>query len=166
MHKVIILGFPLVFVFLSAKVIGDEILRGKCERVLDGDTIEINKKRIRLWGIDAPEVSQKSFEGKEIGLISKAFLSQLIEGKEIKVVITHRGYYGRMIGKIYLGKQFINFEMIKSGQALIGRGVVRGKMLEHQARIKRRGMFATSGFHTPWYYRKLEKNFSANISSN
>ncbi len=114
MHKVIILGFPLVFVFLSAKVIGDEILRGKCERVLDGDTIEINKKRIRLWGIDAPEVSQKSFEGKEIGLISKAFLSQLIEGKEIKVVITHRGYYGRMIGKIYVGKKFINFEMIKS----------------------------------------------------
>jgi endonuclease YncB( thermonuclease family) len=30
--------------------------------VIDGDTIEIHGRRIRLWGIDAPEAAQRCME--------------------------------------------------------------------------------------------------------
>lgn len=52
---------PLVLIalciLLSAHAVQAAPYRGR-SAVIDGDTIEIRGKRIRLWGIDAPESSQ------------------------------------------------------------------------------------------------------------
>ena len=55
-------------------------------RVVDGDTIHINKTKYRLHGIDAPEINQQcKVNGKSYacGLQSKKFLESLAQSKEI-----------------------------------------------------------------------------------
>jgi len=51
--------------------------------VIDGDTIKIGKEKIRLFGIDAPEMKQicknKNNDPYACGITSKNFLSYLIE---------------------------------------------------------------------------------------
>ena len=53
-------------------------------RVVDGDTIHIGKTKIRLHGIDAPEMKQtcRTSEGKEqlCGQLAKQALERLVRG--------------------------------------------------------------------------------------
>lgn len=79
--------------------------------IIDGDTIKIGEERFRFGRIDAPEMGTKS--GKE----SRSYLIRQIGGKEIKIVRTGIGYYGRTIAEIYLGDVNINDLMVSSGHA-------------------------------------------------
>lgn len=96
--------------------------RATVVRVIDGDTIDVDidlgfytvlhKQRIRLHGIDAPEVrGSQRFDG----LVSKAWLKEKIEEKEIELVTFRdaKGKYGRWLGVIYLKNQNINQLMIE-----------------------------------------------------
>lgn len=92
------------------------LYRASVVRVVDGDTIDVDidlgfytwikKQRIRLVGIDAPEPKG---ETKVEGLASTAFLTDLIDGKEI-ILRTYkgkdggdsRGKYGRWLGTVFI----------------------------------------------------------------
>ena len=56
-------------------------------RVIDGDTIHIGKTKIRLHGIDAPEMKQtcKTSKGKEqmCGVLAKQALERLVRGQDV-----------------------------------------------------------------------------------
>ena len=55
----LILFSLLILFFFNNKSFGEEgVIMGKA-KVIDGDSIEINEKKIRLFGIDAPEKKQK-----------------------------------------------------------------------------------------------------------
>ena len=97
-------------------------LTGKVSKVIDGDTIEllakenpynhITKLKIRLYGIDAPELKQAY--GKE----AKKYLSALIILKqEVSLIIENKDKYDRFVGTIFLKGQDINKEMVKNGYA-------------------------------------------------
>ena len=96
------------------------------DSIYDGDTItvtlalgfgiELKKQKIRLLGIDTPEIRGGE---REEGLKSKARLVELIEGKEITLV-THKnktGKYGRWLGTIYVNETNINEQLIQEGFA-------------------------------------------------
>ena len=63
---------------------------GLCKKVLDGDTIVVNNQKIRLFGIDAPELDQKSSDGITIGKKATQYLRSRIEGKWIFYKIKSR----------------------------------------------------------------------------
>ncbi|EAI4456473.1 thermonuclease [Campylobacter upsaliensis] len=99
-------------------------LTGKVSRVIDGDTIEllaktskenpynhIAKLKIRLYGIDAPELKQAY--GKE----AKEYLSALVLKQEVGLIIENKDKYDRFVGTIFLKGQDINKEMVKNGYA-------------------------------------------------
>jgi len=69
---------------------------GKVVLVSDGDTIIVmhdgKKEKIRLYGIDAPEMKQ-SF-GKE----AKAFTESMVFGKTVEVESITTDRYGRTVG--------------------------------------------------------------------
>ena len=50
--------FILMFVLFSNYSLGDDLLFGKAY-ITDGDTIKINGKKIRLHGIDTPEIKPR-----------------------------------------------------------------------------------------------------------
>lgn len=133
-------------------------------RVLDGDTVEINNERMRLFGIDAPEGKQQcvwadggSFDcGKAATRELRALLSF-----EVPPVIERRGsdMYGRSI--VVLRDQTglnINCELVARGVAWAY--VDYSDMClddEKNARALGRGVF--HGENTPpWEYRRKQKS--------
>ena len=81
--------------------------------IIDGDTVKIRKKTIRLACIDAPELKQKR------GANSANALKQLI-GEEIPTLYTlGKDHYGRTIGILDVKGKNINVEMVKQGHAFI-----------------------------------------------
>ena len=153
MHKVIILGFPLLFLLVVDSFQWEKHLRGVCERVIDGDTIQLAGRRVRLEGIDAPELNQFSLDKLPIGVMSRNFLKQRIEGKKILVQYRKKDRYGRLLGRLYQQGEDINRLMIQQGWAV----VYRDQSLlpvQYVARLKRQGIYQSFGFMHPAIFRK------------
>ncbi len=100
----------------------------KLIRVIDGDTIDASidlgfdvwvKKRIRLYGIDAPESRTRDLEEKKKGIETKEKLEQLLEANEGTFTVRSEGVgkYGRCLGVIIVDGNNINESLVKEGYA-------------------------------------------------
>lgn len=104
------------------------------KRAVDGDTLELeNGERIRLIGIDTPEVhdsnklyrdSQRSGEDlktiKELGRRSWNFTRDLVEAKRVTLEFDVEKYdkYKRLLAYVYLKDgTFVNAEIVRQGYA-------------------------------------------------
>jgi endonuclease YncB( thermonuclease family) len=156
---VIFLGFPLVFLFVVDSFPIQKQFSGICSEVLDGDTIIVKGKRIRFFGIDAPEKSQRALSGERIGEWSTSYLKKLILGKRVSVTYYKKGFYGRIIGEIWMDEN-INLKMLEEGMAVKANQNRNRSYInvEYVARLERKGIFGTLGFETPWFYRKRMRN--------
>ena len=127
-------------------------------RVVDGDTIHIGKTKIRLHGIDAPEMKQtcRTSKGKEqmCGVLAKQALERLVKGQDVTCKGDTRDRYKRLIAVCYVGQLNINEQMVADGWALAYRrystDYVRAETL---AKSRREGMWRTE-FVPPWKWRK------------
>ncbi|KAL6597336.1 hypothetical protein ACP70R_046776 [Stipagrostis hirtigluma subsp. patula] len=78
---------------------------------ISGKEILARKYRIRMRGIDAPEL--KMPYGKE----SRNALAKLIGGKCVTIHVYEQDQFGRYVGDIYCDNLFIQEQMLKSGYA-------------------------------------------------
>ena len=87
---------------------------GRVTRVVDGDTFWISSQdeRIRVWGLDAPEVDMPG------GSQATATLTSMIAGQELTCRQRDIDRYGRIVGQCFLpdGRD-ITAVMIDSGTA-------------------------------------------------
>ena len=95
-------------------------------KVYDGDTITVDfdlgfgilirKQKIRLLGINTPEVRGPE---KPQGIISRNALRQRILGKvvTIKTSKDKKGKYGRWLGEVFMEEENINKWLLKEGYA-------------------------------------------------
>ena len=90
-------------------------------KVVDGDSIRIDKKKYRLFGIDAPEMDQlcqinrKSYK---CGVSAKNFLKSLISGDILNCSNEDTDRYGRILTICKIGELDINSTMVKNGWAV------------------------------------------------
>ena len=90
----------------------NRIISGKCF-VIDGDTIQIKGTRIRLAGIDAPELNQPW------GKAAKYAMVRLCKGEVVSAHLTGEESYNRKVAICYLSDgRDIGAEIIKQGYAL------------------------------------------------
>ena len=94
------------------------------DSVYDGDTItctvrcgfgvELVKQKIRLYGLNTPEVRGES---REQGLVARDKLREKILGKEIflKTIKDRKGKYGRYLCIVYLGEENLKELLFISG---------------------------------------------------
>ncbi|UWQ96354.1 thermonuclease family protein [Rhodobacteraceae bacterium M385] len=81
--------------------------------VVDGDTIKIKKKQIRLFGIDAPEMNHP------FGKRAKWAMFELCKNEIVTAEITDTDEYGRVVAKCTLSDgRDLSAELVKQGLAL------------------------------------------------
>ena len=89
--------------------------------VIDGDTVILkNEQRVRLIGIDAPEISHRKYgkKGEAWGDEAKEYLASLIQRKEITLKPGKEEFdrFGRRLAYLYLPDgTFVNRKMVEEG---------------------------------------------------
>ncbi len=127
-------------------------------RIVDGDTIHIDKIKYRLHGIDAPEMKQLcKINGKsyQCGVKSKEFLVSLIGDKQVRCVQKDIDRYKRIVAECFVNNININKELVKSGWALAYKDYSKDYVAdEHFAQENALGMWKGT-FIKPKKWRKL-----------
>jgi len=136
---------------------------GEVSRIHDGDTFTAIvggiPLKIRLNGIDAPELSQP------FGLEAKYGLGDLIHERIVRIVALGKDKNRRTIADVYLhdGRR-VNDELVKAGMAWWSRKHSRDKKLEAleaEARRSHRGLWAQNHAIPPWRYRYPDKTLQS-----
>lgn len=140
----------------------------KITRIVDGDSLEFRRGgflralfggttyRLRLYGIDAPELSQRF--GKE----SLLALRKEIRGS-MRLRVMNFDRYGRVVGLLYGSdpRRSVNRTMVKNGWAHWYRrygGAEWGfEQAEFSARVGRLGVWSDQQTQRPWDYRAAQK---------
>jgi endonuclease YncB( thermonuclease family) len=106
----------LIAVFLLAPL---PALAQEVPQVVDGDTLKFGHQRVRLYGIDAPELHQTCDGGTwAAGKLARAALMGIIGGRPVTcVVIVPRDRYGRPVSTCSAGKMDLAYAMAERGWA-------------------------------------------------
>ncbi|XP_072996986.1 probable staphylococcal-like nuclease CAN1 [Typha latifolia] len=113
------------------------------------------KYRIRLRGIDAPEMAMT------YGQESKEALVKLIQGKSLTIHVYGEDCYGRSIGDIYCNGVFIQEQLLKRGFAWHYKAYDQRPEFakwQKEARLASRGLWALPNPEKPWEWRKIHRN--------
>jgi endonuclease YncB( thermonuclease family) len=124
--------------------------------VTDGDTLEIGERRIRLFGIDAPEAQQtcdRRGETWACGEESANQLRALIGSKQVACTGDETDQYGRLVAVCSVGYLELNKTMVAEGWATAFRKYSAAYVADEiRAGSGRRGLWA-SDFVLPESYR-------------
>jgi micrococcal nuclease len=133
-------------------------IEGQVVAITDGDTIKVlrdqKQYKIRLNGIDAPEKAQA------FGQKSKAYLSSLVFGKNVSVIVRDTDRYGRYVGDVMLDGRSANAAMVAAGLAWFYAAYSKDQSLarlEREARAQRLGLWADTAPTPPWKYRREKR---------
>ena len=161
-------------IFINTSI---QTLEGKVTSVFDGDAFEIDlESRIRLYGIDAPEIEQECIIQNEnedpdkketivkCGIDAKTQLSNLILDKNIFCIIKGKTEDNSYLGDCFINKENkrnkkkdkinVNKEMILSGNAIAyQKHTDKYVDDENIAKSNNKGIWLTT-FETPFEYRK------------
>ena len=131
-------------------------------KVTDGDTIKIANERIRLHGIDAPEMRQKcgteAGELYQCGQTASEKLREAIGNQPVDCQFFARGRYNRIIGTCFnaAGKNIQSW-MVEGGWAVAYRRYsTRYVKEENAAREAKRGIWRGM-FAMPWSWRRQNR---------
>lgn len=122
-------------------------------KVIDGDTIILKNQRLRLKGIDAPEIKQfcrVAEEDKACGITAKRALQQKINHQLIHCFSEARDQYHRLLAICYLGKTDLNQWLVEEGYAV---SYYDYPVQEREARLNNRGIWAGE-FERPQDWRR------------
>ena len=164
----LVISILLIFFFLTYNDVKSEEIKiiSGIAKVTDGDTIRIEGKKIRFYGIDAPEKKQQckkpwltisfiSFsKDYPCGQISTDKLKKKINNKSLICKWTNKDRYKRYIAECFKDKTNINAWMVRNGYAVAYRKYSR-KFVSQEIFAKKEKLCLWSGtFMMPWDYRK------------
>jgi micrococcal nuclease len=95
---------------------------GAVAQVLDGDTVVLagTGQRVRLLGIDAPEMERDGRPAQFLANQSKAALTELTQGQQLRLEYDQLRYdhYGRLLAYLFLPNgAMVNAELVRLGLA-------------------------------------------------
>lgn len=133
--------------------------------VKDGDTIQVSDTsdcagaiyNIRLYGIDAPEKKQ------DYGLEAKAYLTALLQNKDVRLQLIGGDLHGRLVCKVLLLEKnlYVNENLVASGYAWYYEAFAKNdnalKIAQDFAQKNKLGLWKNNNPVAPWDYRKQQK---------
>ena len=125
------------------------------ERVVDGDTLLLQSgERVRLIGVDTPEIKHPKKPVEYFGKEASAFTQRVVEEKQVRlefdqtnVAQGHKDRYGRTLAYVFLEDgTLLNAEIIKQGYGHAYTQFPFSRMeefrrLEREAREQGRGLW-------------------------
>lgn len=121
--------------------------------VIDGDTLRIGEERVRLFGIDAPELAQMCGTVR-CGVQAREWLVRRIAGRPVRCEGESRDQYRRVVAICRIGRHDLARDMVQAGQAVAFRRyseIYVGD--ETEARAARRGIWSLR-FQLPHEWRR------------
>ena len=128
-------------------------------KVIDGDSLRSGNLRIRLFGIDAPELMQQCADQNGVlwgcGVAAQRQLSDLIGiNKDLQCSLRDVDRYGRLVMQCFSGSTDIGAAMVRSGHALAYRDFSDLYIAEEKhAKTARKGVWRGT-FSPPWEWRR------------
>jgi micrococcal nuclease len=99
-------------------------------RVVDGDTLDVDipdggraATRIRLWGVDTPEVAGSPRGAMAFGTEASTYTRNEVEGRRVRIALeperASRDKYGRLLAYVYRldTGEMLNERLLESGHA-------------------------------------------------
>jgi endonuclease YncB( thermonuclease family) len=146
-----ILGALLVVVARFDRV-AERSISGQA-RIADGDSLSLDGERIRLRGIDAPELAQrceKAGSDYACGTKAREALVALVSGRPVTCIGWERDRYDRLLAACSAGGVELNRQLVLSGWA-----VAYGDFAAEEASAREAGRGLWSGtFERPQGWRK------------
>ena len=148
----LVISICLIFFFLTYNDLkSDEI------KIVDGDTIHLNGKKIRFSGIDTPELKQTCKKNDKIiycGIKAKKLLIDKIDNQKVNCIEEGRDQYKRILAECFVNDLSLSSYLVKKGYAFAYRKYSKKFIKdEDYARINSLGMWSMN-FEFPWDYRR------------
>ncbi len=151
-RAVVLLLLMVSAVAMLPRWFGEETITGDVE-IIDGDSLRIAGREVRLEGIDAPELEQtceRDGRSYPCGRLAKRALADLRAAGTARCRLSGTDRYGRGLGRCSVGDNDLNAALVRAGWA-IAYGAYRRE--EDEARQARRGVWAGS-FQRPSNWRQ------------
>ena len=158
----------IILLVLLSNSIAEEI--SGIPKVIDGDTVHIDNYKLRLEGIDAPEMRQQCkkesfkisfligftfYKDYSCGRVSKEKLITKINTSEIKCISSSKDRFKRYIATCFKGKTNLNQWMVRNGFAIAYRRYSKKYVSDEDfAKEKKLGLWQGK-FMNPEKWRKL-----------
>lgn len=147
----------LLFFLLAALAVRLEDKRTRVEQgaafVVDGDTLALGGRRIRLVGIDAPEYAQtcrRAGADYACGRLARQALVEAVAGRPVSCSGSRLDRYGRLLGDCRAGEVDLNRAQVAAGWAVAYGGF---EAEERAARAAGLGLWAGE-FERPQDWRR------------
>lgn len=166
MMKIFFKSLAIIFLLSLTGAAQREIVRVKLVDVHDGDTMTVSDEskhhfKIRLIGIDAPELAQK------FGDKSRKALKKLLKTDKDNIIVRVFGKdrSDRILAQIFVGETDVNLELLRRGLAwfydsrdLKKEDLKIYKTAFESAREAKHGLFAKEDSEEPKEFRKKKRS--------
>lgn len=126
-------------------------------RAIDGDTLELAGRRVRLVGIDAPELGQvcgETLRPVRCGADAREELRRLVAGDGVECRVSGRDRWARDLATCRAGESDLGAAMVRAGHAV---AAGRYAAEEREAREARLGIWA-GPFELPSVWRQAHRS--------
>ena len=129
-------------------------------RVLNGDTLTMSGRLIKLFGIAAPDISQTcadaSGRGYKCGHQAVSWLSGWLAENIVKCHILKEDERGNLLGVCLLGAYDIGAALVNAGWAVADERQTKIYLpYQEQAIVNKRGLWQGT-FYMPWDWKKIQ----------
>jgi endonuclease YncB( thermonuclease family) len=136
----------LVIVVSAVFLLARYALAGEVS-VIDGDGLRIGGERIRLWGIDAPELDQECSRDQTVypcGAEARDVLDRLLGAGMPSCQRLYDDAYGRTVARCSIAAVDLGAEMVRLGWAVDFRRYSNGAYADEEAKARaaKRGLWA------------------------
>jgi endonuclease YncB( thermonuclease family) len=166
---VISLLLPLWALFESAVRGESNSMTARVTRISDGDTLTVvdrrgHEYRVRLLGIDAPEL------GQPYSQVARSHLARLIGNQAVRITWEKKDRYDRLLAFVSRDGTNFNLALVSAGLAWFYRAYEKDLPLaerqrldraEAEARSSRRGLWQEPSPVPPWDYRAAQRGGSS-----
>ena len=148
----LVISICLIFFFLTYNDVKSYEIK-----IIDGDTIHLNKEKIRFTGIDTPELKQTCSKNNEIiycGIQARQLLINKIGKSKVNCVREGKDQYKRTLAECFVNDLSLSKFLVREGYAFAYRKYSK-KFINDEDFAKKNNMGMWSmNFEYPWDWRK------------